>query len=88
MEGGDKLSTCLLQACADPALGLSNLLAIAQVPTKGLLNTIGAPQLGDHSPYLALNTSVLGLQGSSAIAGGTLSATRKLLWVGCLAFLC
>ncbi|KAK9800752.1 hypothetical protein WJX73_006262 [Symbiochloris irregularis] len=56
------------------------LLWRKEVPTKGLLNTIGAPHLGDQSPHLALNTSGLGFPGSLTAARATVAETRKLLW--------
>lgn len=52
-----------------------------QVPTRGLLNTIGAPHLGGHSPYFALNTSLATDPLPNPTVTASIAATRKLHWV-------
>ena len=55
----------------------SNCMRAMQVPTGGLLNTIGAPQLGAGSPYVALSTS-------AAAAPQAPVSMRRLLMVSAL----
>ena len=47
--------------------------AVLKVPTHGLLNTIGVPQLGEGSPYQAMHTG-----------GARHVSSRSLLWVSAL----